>query len=105
MMTAGELDGEDESDDRVGEDEPRRKRRKLVGGGSLNNKRNGEECMDECKLCRALPDMANTLESWTLHWQNLGSYLTVNEYCWMSQTQHCSIRFFGNIDLSHLRGQ
>ena len=79
MMTAGELDsGEDKSDDVVGEeDEPRRKRRRLVGGGSSNNnnKRSGEECMDECELHRALPDMANTLNNWMLHGQNLGSML------------------------------
>ena len=78
MMTAGEMDsGEDESDDVVGkEDEPRRKRRRLVGGGSSNNnKRSGEECMDECQLHRVLPDMANTLNNWTLHGQNLDSML------------------------------
>ena len=77
MMTVGELDsGEDESDDIVGEeDEPRRKRRLVGSGSSNNNKRSGEECMDERELRRALPDMANMLNNWTLHRQNLGSML------------------------------
>ena len=107
MMTAGELDsGKDESDNIVGEeDEPRRKRRRLVGGGSSNsNKRSGEKCIDEHELHRALPDMANTLNNWTLHGQNLGSML-VNYHMQsrrMKKRQRNELGHFFNMTLNVL---
>ena len=81
MMTAGELDDDgskDGNDVVVGEDdEPsgsgsssRINSRRLVGGGSSSLKKRSE-----WELRRVLTDMANMLNNWTLHRQNLGSML------------------------------
>ena len=66
----------DEIDEDEEVDEERKKSKLLGHGSSLRKKsRDNNGTVDERELGHALPEMNNTLSSWTLHGLNLGSML------------------------------